>query len=127
MLIRDEADIIDARRAGKRLGAEIGFSPVDQTMLASVLTELGRNLIDHAGGGELLVQALERDGRRGIEVIARDQGPGIPHVPEALQSTYTVAGGLGLGLKGVKAIMDSFDITSVPGKRTTVIARKWRK
>jgi serine/threonine-protein kinase RsbT len=124
--IASDADVMAARQKGRTLAAEVGFSPTDQAMLAAVITELARNIVDYAGRGELLFHAIEGDGRRGIAVIARDHGPGIPNIKEALQTSYSVAGGLGLGLRGVKGLMDSLDIVSVPGKGTTVTARKWQ-
>lgn len=126
MDIISDDDVIAARQKGRMLAAEIGFSPTDRAMLAAVITELARNIVAYAGRGEVLFHAIEDVGRRGIAVIARDHGPGIPNVKEALQASYSVAGGLGLGLKGVKGLMDSLDIVSVPGKGTTVTARKWQ-
>lgn len=126
MDIVNDDDVIAARQKVRMLAAEIGFSRTDQAMLAAVITELACNILDYAGRGEVLFQAIEGDGRRGITVIARDQGPGIPNLKEALQASYSVAGGLGLGLRGVKGLMDSLDIISVPGRGTTVTARKWR-
>ena len=124
--IGNDDDVIAARQHGRRLAAELGFPPTHQAMLAAVITELARNILDYAVRGEMVFQAIEGAGRRGIAVIARDQGPGIPNVQEALTASYSVAGGLGLGLRGVKGLMDSLDIISVPGKGTTVTARKWR-
>ena len=124
--ILNDDDVIAARQKGRMLAAEIRFSPTDQAMLAAVITELARNILDYAVRGEVLFHAIEDVGRRGIAVIARDHGPGIPNIKEALQASYSVAGGLGLGLRGVKGLMDSLDIISVPGKGTTVTARKWR-
>jgi len=124
--IVSDDDVIAARQKGRRLAAEIGFSPTDQAMVAAVIAELGRNLVDYAGGGELLFHAIGDVGRQGVAVIARDHGPGIANIKEALQASYRVAGGLGLGLRGVKGIVDSLDIVSVPGKGTTVTARKWQ-
>jgi serine/threonine-protein kinase RsbT len=124
--IVDADDVIAARQKGRMLAAEIGFSPAVQAMLAAVISELARNIVDYAGRGEVLFHVIEDDGRRGIAVVARDHGPGIPNIEEALQASRSVAGGLGLGLRGVKAIMDGLDIVSVPGKGTTVTARKWQ-
>ena len=124
--ILNDDDVIAARQKGRMLAAQIGFSPTYQAMMAAVITELARNIVDYAGGGELLFHAIEDVGRRGIAVIARDHGPGIPNIKEALQASYSVAGGLGLGLRGVKGLMDSLEIISVPGKGTTVTARKWQ-
>lgn len=126
MDIINDDDVIAARRKGRMLAAEIGFSPTHQAMMAAVITELARNIVDYAGLGELHFHAIEDVGRRGIAVIARDCGPGIPNIKIALQASYSVAGGLGLGLSGVKGLMDSLEIISVPGKGTTVTARKWQ-
>lgn len=126
MDIVNDDDVIAARQMVRVLAAEIGFSRTAQAMLAAVITELACNIVDYAGRGEVLFHAIEGDGRRGITVIARDQGPGIPNLKEALQASYSVAGGLGLGLRGVKGLMDSLDIISVPGRGTTVTARKWQ-
>lgn len=126
MDIVNDDDVIAARQKIRTLAAEIGFPRTDQVMLAAVVTELASNILDYAGRGELLFHAIDGNGRRGIAVIARDQGPGIPNLKEALQSSYSVAGGLGLGLRGVKGLMDTLDIISVPGKGTTVTARKWQ-
>ena len=127
MDISNDDDVIVACRQTRQLAREIGFSSTEQAMLASVITELARNITEYAGQGEILLQSIEETGRRGITVIARDHGPGIPNIKDALQSSYAVAGGLGLGLNGVKALMDTLEIISVPGKGTTVTARKWRR
>jgi serine/threonine-protein kinase RsbT len=124
--IVNDDDVIAARQKCRMLAAEVGFSHVDQAMLAAVITELARNIVEYAGRGEVVLQAIEDADRRGVAVIARDHGPGIPNIKEALQASYSVAGGLGLGLRGAKGLMDSLDIISVPGKGTTVTARKWR-
>ena len=119
-------DVIAVRQKVRLLAAEIGFSPTDQVMLAAAVTELARNILGYAGRGELLLHAIEEAGRRGIAVVARDRGPGIPDVEKALQTPYSVAAGLGGGLRGVKGLMDSLEIISIPGKGTTVTARKWQ-
>ncbi len=126
MDILSDEDVIAARQKGRILAAEIGFPLGEQAMVVAVITELACNIVDHAGGGELLLHPIEDAGRRGIAVVARDHGPGIPNIKEALQASYSVAAGLGLGLRGVKGLTDSLDIVSVPGKGTTVTARKWR-
>ena len=118
-------DVISARQQGRMLAAEVGLPPLDQAMVAAAITELASNILVYAGRGEMLFHSIEDLGRRGIAVIARDVGPGIPKLKEALEASYAVAGGLGLGLRGVKGLMDSLEIISVPGRGTTVTARKW--
>ena len=127
MDIANDDDVIAARRKARHFAGELGFSPTEQAMLAAVITELASNITEYAGRGEVLLHAIEETGRRGIAVIARDHGPGIPNIKDTLRASYAVAGGLGLGLSGVKALMDSLEIISVPGKGTTVTARKWQR
>jgi serine/threonine-protein kinase RsbT len=124
-IVNDE-DVIAARHSARVLAAEIGFSSTEQTMVAAVITELARNILDYAGRGEVVFRAAEDSGRRGIVVIASDRGPGIPNIKLAMQASYRVAGGLGVGLRGVKGLMDSLDIISGPGSGTIVTARKWK-
>ena len=125
MEIVNDDDVVSARQQGRMLAAEIGLKPLDQVMVATVITELGSNIIAYAGRGEIVFQPIEDLGRRGIVIIARDVGPGIPKLKEALEASYAVAGGLGLGLRGIKGLMDSLEIISGPGRGTTVTARKW--
>ena len=124
--IANEDDVIAARRRIRQQAADMGFPPTVQAVLAAVLTELARNMIDYAGRGEVHLQDRAHTGRRGLEIVARDHGPGIPNIRETLRSSYSVAGGLGLGLRGIRGLVDTLDIVSVPGKGTTVTARKWR-
>ena len=125
MDIINDDDLIAARQSCRALAAEIGFGYTDQSMVAAVITELARNILDYAGRGEVLFHSIENGGRRGMVVIARDQGPGIANIKMAMQASYRVAGGLGLGLRGVQGLVDSVDIISGPDSGTTVTARKW--
>jgi len=59
--------------------------------------------------------------------MARDEGPGISDIPQAMQSGYSTSGSLGLGLPGVRRLMDEFDIVSEVGKGTTVTVKKWKR
>lgn len=125
--IRSEGDVVGARQQGRALAAEIGFSASDQAVIATAISELVRNIIQFARKGEVLLGEIEDAGRRGLMVIARDEGPGIRDVAMAMQDSFSTADGLGLGLPGVKRLMDDFEIVSVVGKGTTVTARKWLK
>lgn len=124
-IVKDE-DLIAARQSARALAAEIGFSSMEQAMVAAVVTELASNIIEHAGRGEVIFHAAEDSGRRGIVVIARDRGPGIRNLKQAMQASYSVAAGLGGGLRGVKGLVDSLDIISGPNSGTTVTAKKWK-
>ncbi len=123
--IRAEADVVVARHAGREAAASIGFRGVDLTVIATAISELARNIIVYAGSGEVVLAVVRSGGRRGIEVVARDDGPGIADVSLAMQDGYSTGKGLGLGLPGTRRLMDEFAIDSAPGRGTRVTVRKW--
>ena len=99
-------------------------------MIATVASELGRNILKYGGGrGHLLVTWLEDNNGRGggVEIKAVDQGPGFLDTNAALQDHYSTGGTLGLGLPGTARIMDSLEIESQPGAGAIVTTRKWVK
>ena|SRR5205823_9266740 len=123
--INSEHDILTARRRGRELAADVGFSGSDLTIVATAISEIARNIVEYAGRGEI-VFTLVRDGRsRGIVVVARDEGPGIPDVALAMQDGYSTRKSLGLGLPGARRLMDEFDVQSEAGRGTTVTMKKW--
>ena len=124
--VGSDADMVPARAEGRRLAEELGFSRTDATLIATAISEVGRNILVHAGTGEIVLTPLAEDGRRGLEVVARDEGPGISDVDAALRDGYASRGGLGLGLPGAKRLMDEFRIASRLGEGTTVTMKKWR-
>jgi len=121
-----DRDIIVARQRGRRLAKESGFLSSDATLIATVISELARNMLRFAGQGEIILRVIENELTQGIEVVAVDEGPGIPDVFLAVQEGYSTSGGLGLGLAGVRRLMDEFEISSSVGTGTTVTSRKWR-
>jgi serine/threonine-protein kinase RsbT len=125
--INSSPDIVMARQHGRSMAAQLGFSGSDLTIVATAISELARNIVEHAKSGEIILKAVDGNPKRGIIVIAQDEGPGIPDVDRALQDGYTTGKGLGLGLPGSKRLMDEFEISSVVGKGTTIIMKKWRK
>ncbi|MEX2355886.1 MAG: ATP-binding protein [Thermaerobacterales bacterium] len=122
--IRSEGDIVRARQKGRELGAEVGHSSLDATMIATAISELARNILVHADQGDITIQILNN---QDLVVIASDRGPGIPEVELAIQSGYSTVGGLGLGLFGVRQLMDEVDIATEVGRGTTITARKIRR
>jgi serine/threonine-protein kinase RsbT len=112
---------MEARKAA----AAIGFDEIVGHMIATAVSELARNIVKYAGRGEILIDRIDTGSRTGIEVTAQDRGPGIVNIQQALADHYSSGNTLGLGLPGVKRMMDEFEITSEPGQRTTVIIRKW--
>jgi serine/threonine-protein kinase RsbT len=123
--IRTDADVVTARQEARTLGAGLGFSSTDLTLLATAISEVARNITTYAGEGEVQLRALEQDGRRGIEVLATDEGPGIDDVELAMRDGYTTGNGLGLGLPGTRRLVDDFDLQTTPGVGTTVRLVKW--
>jgi serine/threonine-protein kinase RsbT len=123
--ISSSADIVTARQRGRALAAALGFSGSDLTVIATAISELARNIIEYAATGEIVLSQDDADGRPGIVIVARDEGPGIPDVSRALSAGYSTGPGLGLGLPGVRRLMDDFEITSDPGRGTMVSVRKW--
>jgi serine/threonine-protein kinase RsbT len=123
--IRTEADIVSARQTGRRMATELGFSAGQLTMIATAISELARNVVTYAGSGEVVLEHCDNGARRGIVVVARDEGPGIADVETAMQDGYSTGRSLGLGLPGARRLMDEFEIVSVPGRGTTVTATKW--
>ena len=123
--IKQGGDIITARQAGRTLAAQMGFSSADQTLIATAISEMARNILTYAKSGEISF-CSEPGSRPGITIIAADQGPGIPDIQRALQDGYSTTGSLGLGLPGTKRIMDEFSIVSEVGKGTVVTMKKWK-
>jgi serine/threonine-protein kinase RsbT len=123
--IKSDRDIILARQSGRDLAARLGFSPTDLTLIATAISELARNIVLYANSGEIVLKPLQQGERRGICVIARDKGPGMADVNRSLQDGYSTSRSLGLGLPGVRRLMDAFEIESSLNQGTTVMAQKW--
>jgi serine/threonine-protein kinase RsbT len=123
--IKADVDIISARERGRALGAELGFGKADLALIATAISELARNILTYASTGEIAVEAVSQNGRHGILVVAHDEGPGIADIELALQDGYSTSRSLGIGLPGVRRLMDEFELTSSRGGGTTVVARKW--
>ena len=124
--INSDQDIVGARQKGRTLAAELGFSPADATLIATAISELARNIVSYARRGEIRLQRIQNSVRQGIMVVAYDEGPGIRDITQALRDGFSTSGSLGLGLPGVRRLMDEFDISSKPGMGTTVTVKKWR-
>jgi serine/threonine-protein kinase RsbT len=126
LAIQSDRDIVTARQQGRSLAEQVGFASGDQTLIATAISELARNIASYARTGEIVLRVERWRGQRGVAVIAQDQGPGIPDVTEALRDGYSTSHGMGLGLPGTRRLMDEFEIVSEVGKGTTVTTKKWR-
>lgn len=112
------------------LAAKVGFRLTDQTRLATVASELARNVIKYARSGRMIIIEVERGfgwagGSRGLRLIFEDQGPGIPDTAAAMRDGYSTGGGLGKGLPGSKRLVDEFQLESAPGQGTRVTVVRW--
>lgn len=123
--ITSDIDIVTVRREVRALSALLAFSPTELTLIATATSELARNIVLYARRGEIRLEILEDGSRVGVQVTAIDAGPGIPDIELALRGGYTTSGSLGLGLPGVRSLMDEIEIQSEPGMGTTVRVRKW--
>jgi serine/threonine-protein kinase RsbT len=124
--INSDQDIVLARQKGRAKAIELGFSSGDATLIATAISELARNIVAYAGKGRITLKVVNGLNRQGISVVASDEGPGIPDIRQALRDGFSTSGSLGLGLPGVRRLMDEFEITSQPGRGTTVVVKKWR-
>jgi len=124
--INSDQDIIVARQKGRSLATALGFSSGDATLIATTISELARNIVAYAASGNIRVKVINGSTRQGIQVIAHDDGPGIADVQRAMHDGFSTSGGLGLGLPGVKRLVDEFEIVSEENQGTTVTAKKWK-
>jgi serine/threonine-protein kinase RsbT len=124
--INSDQDIVTARQKGRLLAAAMGFSSVDAALIATAISELARNIVTYAKSGEIRLTVINGSTRQGIRLVAQDQGPGISDVQQALRDGFSTSGSLGLGLPGVKRLVDEFEIVSEKNRGTIVTAQKWK-
>lgn len=125
--VSEPVDNVLAISAVRRLCAAIGFPETEQFLIATVVSELATNIIHYAGRGEILLTRVQDGAKCGIEVLARDNGPGIADLELAMADNYSTGGTLGLGLPSVKRIMDEFSLESAPGQGVRCLCRKWKE
>jgi serine/threonine-protein kinase RsbT len=125
--ISGEADIVRARQAAREAARSLGFGALDQSRVATAVSELTRNVVRYAtdGRGTAAIRELGVSERGvGLEIVVADDGPGIPDVEQAMQRGFTSGPGLGMGLPGTRRLMDEMEIESSP-VGTCVRIRKW--
>ena len=125
LAILSDVDIVAARQRGRALAGELGFSTTDATLIATAISEVARNIVTYAGKGEIVFRVLVDGARTGIEIVARDEGPGIADIDRATRDGYSSGQGMGLGLPGCRRLMDEFRIEAAVGVGTTVTMRRW--
>ena len=117
--IQSEHDVFFAIHRAIVETQNMNFGAVRIAKLKTAISELGSNIVKYAGAGFISMYFLEGL-RKGVKVIASDSGPGIEDVNAAMQDHYSTSGTLGLGLPGVRRLMDEFEIWSQPGQGTEV-------
>jgi serine/threonine-protein kinase RsbT len=123
--VASDIDIVSARQQGRALAMRLGFSSSDATMVATAISELARNIVLYAKRGEIILAAVVNSEHCGLVITACDNGDGIADIRQALQDGYSTSGRMGVGLPGVKRLMDEFEISSTVGKGTVVSVKKW--
>lgn len=123
--IRTDADGSRAALEATLYSRAAGFDEVASRLIATAVAELARNILKYAHNGEIQMRRVESSHQRGVEIEAVDQGPGIADTAEAMRDHFSSGGTLGLGLPGVKRMMDEFSLDSTPGEGTRVRAVKW--
>jgi anti-sigma regulatory factor (Ser/Thr protein kinase) len=116
-------DVFKAKRSGREMAREMGFNSRDYTAVEITVAELATNILRHAGQGVIRVEAIEN----GLEISSEDEGPGIADAEGAMAQKKTGRAGLGIGLEGVKRLMDQVEIFSEPGRGARIVARKWKQ
>ena len=124
--ITSSSDIVKVRQLVRELAISLGFSLVEQTKMVTAASELARNALEHGGGGNVRLQALNNETRRGLKLTFSDEGPGIANLEQALKDGFSTGSGMGLGLSGAKRLANEFEIESAPGQGTKVIITRWR-
>ncbi len=124
--IASGTDVVTVRQRARDMGRKAGMSLLDVTKLVTAASELGRNALEHGGGGWAILETVRERSKVGVRMTFQDDGPGIPDLDLALTDGYTTGGGLGLGLSGSRRLVNEFAIESAPGKGTKVIVTRWK-
>lgn len=123
--VSEEVDIAKAAFEGKLLAGTAGFKQTEQYMISIAISELTRNIFIYALGGEIIIKVIKKNNKKGLEIVVQDEGSGIKDIGQAMKDNFSTSEGLGLGLPGVKRLMDEFVIDSKIGIGTKITVRKW--
>jgi len=125
--VANEAQVAQAILEARVVGQRAGLDAPSVARLSTAVSELVRNILKYAGKGELRLRRVERGRQIGVEAVAFDRGPGIADIDAALKDHFSTGGTLGLGLPGVRRMVDEFEIASALGQGTTVTVRLWAR
>jgi anti-sigma regulatory factor (Ser/Thr protein kinase) len=125
LAVTDPSSVGEARRDVRQLAAAAGLGEPDVERASLVASEIASNLAKHATDGELLSRVLADDGRRGIELLGVDRGPGIKDVGACLRDGFSTAGSHGTGFGAIRRLATVFDVWSQTTTGTVVLAQVW--
>ena len=123
--IRTEFDAVRAALESTQFARTVGFEDTPSRLIATAVSELARNILKYANAGNVQLRRVEGRRGSGVEIVASDRGPGIADVDAAMRDHFSTGKTLGLGLPGVRRLMDEFSLESTPGEGTCVTAIKW--
>jgi len=123
--IQCSADIVTARQEGRSMAQTLGFGSTTLTIIATAISEVARNIVEYAKEGEISIAPVGNGVIRGVQIVARDHGPGIADLETAMRDGYSTSKSLGMGLPGARRLMDQFEIASARGEGTTITMTKW--
>ncbi|MEW4455097.1 ATP-binding protein [Bremerella sp. JC817] len=124
--VSTEASLARSIMATRKMAQSVGMQGTQVALVATAVSELARNILKYADHGEIILRQITRGTKQGIEVVAWDHGPGIESIEAAMQDHHSTGGTLGLGLPGVKRLMDEFAIQSNVGEGSRITVRKWK-
>lgn len=124
--IQREPDVVFLRNKTREFAVKIGMSLVGQTKLITAASEIVRNMLRYANGGEATLEIILRNNMKGVRLTFTDKGPGISDVRQAMQDGFSTGKSLGLGLPGAKRLSNEFEIKSELGQGTTVTIIRWK-
>ncbi|EGR0205012.1 anti-sigma regulatory factor [Vibrio vulnificus] len=123
--ITSETDVMSAVMGCYNVARELGFDEGRVSEISTSVSELAMNVVKYAEFGRVELSQLTNGKAIGLRVTVRDKGPGIRNIEDALSDHYSTGQSLGLGLPGVKRMMDGFELTTELEKGTTIVAEKW--
>jgi serine/threonine-protein kinase RsbT len=126
MSVLREIDVIPMRNRLKEYAVKIGMSPLNQTKIMTAASELARNMLKYANGGQVHIEVVSRGRDNGLRLTFVDHGPGIANIELAMKDGFSTGKSLGLGLPGTKRLVSEFAIDSKLGKGTIVTVTKWK-
>ena len=120
--VEDASHVAEARRQCIRIAERAGFNDTDAGRVGIVVTEFATNLLKHALRGFLIAGLIESDSGHGVQILSLDKGAGIPDLAAAIRDGFSTAGSSGTGLGALRRLSDIFQVSTLPGAGTAMLA-----